>query len=284
MSSPPSPSLFPPVHSSSSTNSTSCQEWDLTQHLVFHVGNLSLLLGLLLPTTLPLHMIALRLLLMTGESSPAPAAATRHGAARQQTEELLLKKRWRSGVYFSRDRKWQRSRICGRTSSLGGLTWSSGSRDRRTAVVRPCCVCGREQEQEVAVPLTTCALLCDRMRLLHRLGVSVQMQPGRDDLERRLPAGQLPALVLPAVQTPAGEPPPPPWFPSKSRPPGPRGTGAVDRIRPPTGLIAPPLGPRVVLVVILRSSLHRSRSTGSCARCTGGCLSPCGCGRPCSRG
>lgn len=82
MSSTQSPSLFPTVHSFSSAtpqsptaeaNSTSCQEWDQTQHLIFHLGNLSLLLGLLVPTTLHLHMIALRLLLMTGEYSAAAA-------------------------------------------------------------------------------------------------------------------------------------------------------------------------------------------------------------------
>lgn len=54
-------------------NSTSCQEWEQNHHLVFHLGNLSLLLGLLVPTTLQLHMIALRLLLMTGELRPAEA-------------------------------------------------------------------------------------------------------------------------------------------------------------------------------------------------------------------
>ncbi|KAG8009714.1 Blood vessel epicardial substance [Nibea albiflora] len=47
-------------------NATSCQEWEQAHHLLFHLGNLSLLLGLVIPTTLGLHMILLRLLLMTG--------------------------------------------------------------------------------------------------------------------------------------------------------------------------------------------------------------------------
>lgn len=49
-------------------NATSCQEWEQAHHLLFHLGNLSLLLGLVLPTTLGLQMILLRLLLMTGQS------------------------------------------------------------------------------------------------------------------------------------------------------------------------------------------------------------------------
>uniref|UniRef100_A0A3Q3AUX3 Popeye domain cAMP effector 1 n=1 Tax=Kryptolebias marmoratus TaxID=37003 RepID=A0A3Q3AUX3_KRYMA len=47
-------------------NTTLCQEWEHAHHLLFHLGNLSLLLGLVIPTTLGLHMILLRLLLMTG--------------------------------------------------------------------------------------------------------------------------------------------------------------------------------------------------------------------------
>lgn len=50
------------------SNVTLCQEWEQTHHLLFHLGNLSLLLGLVIPTTLGLHMILLRLLLMTGQS------------------------------------------------------------------------------------------------------------------------------------------------------------------------------------------------------------------------
>lgn len=47
-------------------NSTSCEEGEQTHHLLFHLASLSLLLGLVIPTTLALHMILLRLLLMTG--------------------------------------------------------------------------------------------------------------------------------------------------------------------------------------------------------------------------
>lgn len=77
MSSPPElPPLLlttlPPFPSATSgvqaveLNATSCQEWEQTHHLLFHLGNLSLLMGLVIPTTLGLHMILLRLLLMTG--------------------------------------------------------------------------------------------------------------------------------------------------------------------------------------------------------------------------
>ncbi|KAI4894347.1 hypothetical protein NFI96_032780 [Prochilodus magdalenae] len=48
------------------SNVTTCQEWEKAHHLLFHLGNLSLLVGLLIPTTVGLHMILLRLLLMTG--------------------------------------------------------------------------------------------------------------------------------------------------------------------------------------------------------------------------
>ncbi|XP_061919731.1 blood vessel epicardial substance [Entelurus aequoreus] len=78
MSSPPelsSPLLFTtlspfhavgPAFPSMEPNSTSCQEWEQAHNILFHMGNLSLLLGLLIPTTLSLHMILLRLLLATG--------------------------------------------------------------------------------------------------------------------------------------------------------------------------------------------------------------------------
>ncbi|XP_037836348.1 blood vessel epicardial substance [Kryptolebias marmoratus] len=65
-------STLPPLHSSApggaavELNTTLCQEWEHAHHLLFHLGNLSLLLGLVIPTTLGLHMILLRLLLMTG--------------------------------------------------------------------------------------------------------------------------------------------------------------------------------------------------------------------------
>ncbi|KAM4567664.1 popeye domain-containing protein 1 [Fundulus diaphanus] len=47
-------------------NATSCQEWEQAHHMLFHLGNLSLLLGLVIPTTVGLHMILLRLFLLTG--------------------------------------------------------------------------------------------------------------------------------------------------------------------------------------------------------------------------
>ncbi|XP_028280518.1 popeye domain-containing protein 1 [Parambassis ranga] len=47
-------------------NVTSCQEWEQAHHPLFHLGSLSLLLGLIIPTTVGLQMILLRLLLMTG--------------------------------------------------------------------------------------------------------------------------------------------------------------------------------------------------------------------------
>lgn len=70
------PHLFPTVHlfpsvapgdSAEELNATACTVWEQTHHILFHLGNLSLLLGLLIPTTLSLHMITLRLLLMTGQ-------------------------------------------------------------------------------------------------------------------------------------------------------------------------------------------------------------------------
>jgi len=49
-------------------NATACTEWQETHHLLFHLGNLTLLLGLVIPTSLALHMTMMRLLLMTGLS------------------------------------------------------------------------------------------------------------------------------------------------------------------------------------------------------------------------
>lgn len=89
--------------------------------------------------------------------------------------------------------------------------WQQRRREDASAPVLQSCVCFGNKEkgdqgQKVAVALTTCGCsVCDRMRPLHRLGVSVQMQPGRDDLEPRLPVGQFPPPVLPAVQTSTGE-------------------------------------------------------------------------------
>lgn len=57
-------------------NITSCQEWEKAHHLLFHLGNLSLVVGLLIPTTVGLHMILLRLLLMTGQFEHTLLATT----------------------------------------------------------------------------------------------------------------------------------------------------------------------------------------------------------------
>ncbi|XP_061074513.1 blood vessel epicardial substance isoform X1 [Conger conger] len=47
-------------------NATSCEAWEEAHHLLFHLGNLFLALGLVIPTTLGLHMILLRVMFMTG--------------------------------------------------------------------------------------------------------------------------------------------------------------------------------------------------------------------------
>lgn len=57
-------------------NITSCQEWEKAHHLLFHLANLSLVVGLLIPTTVGLHMILLRLLLMTGQFGRTLLATT----------------------------------------------------------------------------------------------------------------------------------------------------------------------------------------------------------------
>lgn len=58
---------FPSSPGAADPNVTAvCEQWEETHHLLFHLGNLSLLLGLVIPTTLGLHMILLRLLLLTG--------------------------------------------------------------------------------------------------------------------------------------------------------------------------------------------------------------------------
>jgi len=62
-----SPPLFSSVPAlPGDANATSCQDWAQSHHLLFHLAHLSLGLGLLIPTTLSLHMILLRLLLITG--------------------------------------------------------------------------------------------------------------------------------------------------------------------------------------------------------------------------
>ncbi|KAJ8411458.1 hypothetical protein AAFF_G00162660 [Aldrovandia affinis] len=47
-------------------NVTSCELWEESHHLLFHLGNLCMALGLVIPTTLGLHMILLRGMLMAG--------------------------------------------------------------------------------------------------------------------------------------------------------------------------------------------------------------------------
>ncbi|XP_072572799.1 popeye domain-containing protein 1 isoform X2 [Paramormyrops kingsleyae] len=47
-------------------NGTSCKAWEETHHLVFHLANACLALGIAIPTTLSVHMILLRILLITG--------------------------------------------------------------------------------------------------------------------------------------------------------------------------------------------------------------------------
>uniref|UniRef100_A0A3B4TCC1 Popeye domain cAMP effector 1 n=1 Tax=Seriola dumerili TaxID=41447 RepID=A0A3B4TCC1_SERDU len=56
-------------------NATLCQEWEQTHHLLFHLWKLSLLLGVVIPTTLGLHMILLCLLLITAQSTVPPPMA-----------------------------------------------------------------------------------------------------------------------------------------------------------------------------------------------------------------
>ncbi|KAA0702835.1 Blood vessel epicardial substance [Triplophysa tibetana] len=55
-----------PADSGLESNTTTCQDWEQAHHLLFHLANLSLGLGFLIPTTIGLHMIFLRLLLITG--------------------------------------------------------------------------------------------------------------------------------------------------------------------------------------------------------------------------
>ncbi|KAG9342715.1 hypothetical protein JZ751_015577 [Albula glossodonta] len=47
-------------------NGTTCEAWEEAHHLLFHLGNVCLALGLVIPTTLGLHMILLRIMLMAG--------------------------------------------------------------------------------------------------------------------------------------------------------------------------------------------------------------------------
>lgn len=47
-------------------NETACENWKEIHHLVFHVANICFAVGLVIPTTLNLHMILLRGLLTIG--------------------------------------------------------------------------------------------------------------------------------------------------------------------------------------------------------------------------
>lgn len=47
-------------------NETACENWKEIHHLVFHVANICFAAGLVIPTTLNLHMIFLRGLLTVG--------------------------------------------------------------------------------------------------------------------------------------------------------------------------------------------------------------------------
>lgn len=42
------------------SNETSCENWREIHHLVFHVANIFFAVGLVIPTTIHLHMILLR--------------------------------------------------------------------------------------------------------------------------------------------------------------------------------------------------------------------------------
>lgn len=53
------------------SNETTCENWREVHHLVFHVANVCFAVGLLIPTTLHLHMILLRVMLSIGEASLA---------------------------------------------------------------------------------------------------------------------------------------------------------------------------------------------------------------------
>lgn len=50
------------------SNETTCENWREVHHLVFHVANICLAVGLVIPTTLHLHMILLRGMLSIGET------------------------------------------------------------------------------------------------------------------------------------------------------------------------------------------------------------------------
>lgn len=49
------------------SNETTCENWREIHHLVFHVANIFFAIGLVIPTTLHLHMILLRGMLTIGK-------------------------------------------------------------------------------------------------------------------------------------------------------------------------------------------------------------------------
>ena len=49
------------------SNETTCENWKEIHHLVFHVANIFFAIGLVIPTTLHLHMILLRGMLTIGK-------------------------------------------------------------------------------------------------------------------------------------------------------------------------------------------------------------------------
>ena len=49
------------------SNETTCENWREIHHLVFHVANVFFAVGLIIPTTLQLHMILLRGMLAIGK-------------------------------------------------------------------------------------------------------------------------------------------------------------------------------------------------------------------------
>lgn len=49
------------------SNETTCENWREIHHLVFHLANVFFAVGLIIPTTLQLHMILLRGMLAIGK-------------------------------------------------------------------------------------------------------------------------------------------------------------------------------------------------------------------------
>ncbi|KAL4657475.1 blood vessel epicardial substance-like isoform X2 [Arapaima gigas] len=60
------PTVVPSGSLGPEQNATSCENWEEAHHLMFHLANACLVLGVAIPTTLSLHMILLRLMVMVG--------------------------------------------------------------------------------------------------------------------------------------------------------------------------------------------------------------------------